>query len=160
MAYQQGPAPSAPYEPVSYQKGFPVNELVIEANNCDGCCCCPCAPCLSRFCLGGPRWDEDEYPEQLEGKVTREEYSRIVHAANSIVEQTYPLGICYKAGCAIIGGFLGCLCIAFYFHRAKKSKARIGSMLEHENENVFNDRGAHWEVRPKMCGNAHLVVFF
>jgi len=96
---------------------------------------------------------DEEYPQALTHKVSRDEYHETIKRVNLILRKNIPINfkwlLCGCICCCCTMGLSLCpvLCLN------KRSKNAVNKVLEWENLRLYHKLGLHWSLTKRKCPN-------
>ncbi|CAF3270469.1 unnamed protein product [Rotaria socialis] len=96
---------------------------------------------------------DEEYPQALTHKVSRDEYQETIKRVNLILRKNVPINFkwllcgCICCCCTIGLSLCPVLCLN------KRSKDAVSKVLDWENARLYHKLGLHWQLTKQKCPN-------
>eukprot|EP00002_Diphylleia_rotans_P016283 TRINITY_DN3170_c0_g1_i1.p1 TRINITY_DN3170_c0_g1~~TRINITY_DN3170_c0_g1_i1.p1 ORF type:complete len:136 (-),score=26.63 TRINITY_DN3170_c0_g1_i1:224-631(-) len=113
-----------------------------------------------RVCGDGPRFNPDEFPSELDGKITREEFYYTMSHLNRIAKDRYPCGFVFKLICFLVQTFMMCICLCFYCQRRKKAVNAMKDFLVAENLQKYSAKGVSWHLESGGLSRYRVEIYY
>ncbi|CAF2612828.1 unnamed protein product [Rotaria sp. Silwood2] len=97
---------------------------------------------------------DEEYPQGLTYKVSRDEYQETIKRVNMILRKNVPMNFKWLlCGCICCCCTVGLsFCPVLYLN--KRSKNAVDKVLDWENIRLYHKIGLHWHLTKQKCSNS------